>query len=129
MVLCGAACGGSNKCEPFNYLLSGGGHVNGYIGTGTNGAGYNICPDPAQALAIKCGTPSPVQWRYGALGQYCNTVCSTGGLTCNLNALATHSRTLECTTALTRRWPPTWASHAAMGELIAGQGNLLTRGQ
>ena len=34
---CGAACtGGSNgKCQPFNYLLSGGGHVNGYIGTGT----------------------------------------------------------------------------------------------
>ena len=99
---CGAACtGGSNgKCQPFNYLLSGGGHVNGYIGTGTNGAGYNICPDPAQALAIKCGTPSPVQWRYGALGQDCNAVCSIAGKSCDANALTTHTRNTECNTAL-----------------------------
>merc|ERR1740130_1924013 len=44
---CGAVCtasGSSAKCQPFNYLLSGGTHLNGYIGTGTNGAGYNTCP-------------------------------------------------------------------------------------
>ena len=111
---CGAACtGGSNgKCQPFNYLLSGEGTalpilLNGYIGTGTHGAGYNTCPPPpppppvcGTACDTVCGTASSVEWHYGALGQDCNAVCSIAGKSCDANALTTHTRNTECNTAL-----------------------------
>ena len=57
-------------------------------------------PPPPPPVGQVCGTQSSVQWRYGAVAQSCNTVCSPGGLSCDLNALATHSRTAECTMAL-----------------------------
>uniref|UniRef100_A0A7S0HZ27 Alpha-1,6-mannosyl-glycoprotein 6-beta-N-acetylglucosaminyltransferase n=1 Tax=Phaeocystis antarctica TaxID=33657 RepID=A0A7S0HZ27_9EUKA len=110
---CGAVCtasGSSAKCQPFNYLLSGGTHLNGYIGTGTNGAGYNTCPPPppppppppvcGTACDTVCGTASSVEWHYGALGQDCNAVCSIAGKSCDANALTTHTRNTECNTAL-----------------------------
>ena len=42
-----------------------------------------------------------MEWHYGAFDQDCNTVCNlAGGLACDANAMATHSRTAECVTAL-----------------------------
>ena len=56
---------------------------------------------PPVAVGQVCGTQSSVQWRESAMGQDCNTACNlAGGLACDANAMATHSRTLECLTAL-----------------------------
>ena len=58
-------------------------------------------PPPPPPVGQVCGTQSSVQWRKSAMGQDCNTACNlAGGLACDANAMATHSRTLECLTAL-----------------------------
>ena len=58
-------------------------------------------PPPPPPVGQVCGTQSSVQWRESAMGQDCNTACNlAGGLACDANAMATHSRTLECLTAL-----------------------------
>ena len=99
--------GNGRGCHPLTGLLSGG---TAPISMDTLAPGYewswlkyNTCPPPPPPpppVGQVCGTQSSVQWRYGAVAQSCNTVCSPGGLSCDLNALATHSRTAECTMAL-----------------------------
>ena len=56
---------------------------------------------PQSDHEITCGTQSPVQWRYGTFGQSCNAACSSGGLSCNQNALNDQGhRNADCVQSL-----------------------------
>ena len=88
-------------------------------------------PPPPPPVGQVCGTQSSVQWRESAMGQDCNTACNlAGGLACDANAMATHSRTLHIHLSASRRWPPTLAAHAPFQslplEVQAGQGGPAT---
>ena len=121
-----AGRGNGRGCHPLTGLLSGGTHLNGYIGTGRyewSWLKYNTCPPHRRPLG-RCAEPN--RRCSGARARWARIAIPRATLPVAWPATRTRWRPTRGRRSASLRWPPTLASHATKGDQQAGQGGPLT---